>query len=130
MTKIETSNAEFSSYSSNEWRVNFETGEIDDPETSLAVMAQDIRFALETDRYKYPIMGANFGATFDDLIGTDYNYIQSEIVHRIRDALSIDDRVISVGDFEFKQGAESDIIVSCVVATPLGNVAIQTAIRS
>lgn len=128
--KIETANAEFSSYSSNEWRVDFETGEIYEPETSLEVMAQDIRFALETDRYKYPIMGANFGATFDDLIGTDYNYIQSEIVRRIRDALSIDDRIVSVGDFEFKQGAESDIIVSCVVSTAIGDVAIQTTIQS
>lgn len=128
--KIETSNAEFSSYSSNEWRVDFDTGEIDEPETSLEVMAQDIRFALETDRYKYPIMGGNFGASFDDLIGTDYNYIQSEIVRRIRDALSIDDRIVSVGDFEFKQGAESDIIVSCVVATSIGDVAIQTTIQS
>lgn len=128
--RIETSNAEFSSYPNNEWRVDFETGEIDDPESSLAVIEQDIRFALETDRYKYPIMGANFGATFDDLIGTDYNYIQSEIVRRIRDALSIDDRIVSIGNFEFKQCAESDIIVSCVVATSLGDVAIQTTIRS
>ncbi len=128
--KIETSNAEFASYSSNEWRVDFDTGNIGEPETSLAVMAQDIRFSLETERYKYPIMGANFGATFDDLIGSDYNYIQSEIVRRIRDALSIDDRVVSVGDFEFKQGANSDITVSCVVSTTHGDVSIQTVIQS
>jgi hypothetical protein len=127
---IKTSKVEFASYSSNEWIVDFESGNNGEPRSSLASIAQDIQFALETDRYKWPIMGSNFGATFDDLIGSDYNYIRSEVVRRIREALSIDDRILQVDDFQFTQLDNSGILISCVVTTTFGNVSVSKTIQS
>lgn len=127
---IKTSRVEFASYSSNEWIVDFESGDNGQPKSILDSVAQDIRFALGTDRYKWPIMGSNFGVSFDDLIGTDYNYIRSEVVRRIRDALSIDDRILQVDDFQFTPLEDSGILISCVVQTTFGDVSVSTTIQS
>ena len=127
---IKTSRVEFASYSSNEWIVDFESGDNGQPKSILDAVAQDVRFALSTDRYKWPIMGSNFGVTFDDLIGTDYNYIRSEVVRRIRDALSIDDRILQVDDFQFTLLEDSGILISCVVQTTFGDVSVSTTIQS
>ena len=126
--KISTINAIFTTYPNREWVVDFNTGDNGEPDSTLDAVAQDIRFALSTERYKYPIMGANFGATFDDLVGSDYNYIRSEIARRIKDALSTDDRVISIEDFVFKKQSNDAIFVSCVVKTNVGDVPISTII--
>ena len=127
---IKTGRVEFASYSSNEWIVDFESGDNGQPKSILDAVAQDVRFALSTDRYKWPIMCSNFGVTFDDLIGTDYNYIRSEVVRRIRDALSIDDRILQVDDFQFTPLEDSGILISCVVQTTFGDVSVSTTIQS
>lgn len=125
---ITTSKAEFASYPTNEWIVNFENGFNQEPDSNLQAIAQDVRFALETERYKYPIMGANFGVTFEDLIGTDYNYIRSEVARRIQDALSIDDRVIGANSFQFERLNDGGMLIKCVVSTVLGDIPIETTI--
>jgi hypothetical protein len=126
---ITTSNAEFVSYPSNEWIVEFETGFDNEPESNIQSVAQDIRFALETERYKWPIMGGNFGASLNDLVGSDYNYIRGEIVRRINDALSIDDRITDTGEFQFENNGDSSMIVTCKVNTIFGAVRISTTIQ-
>lgn len=126
---ITTSKAEFVSYPSNEWIVEFDTGFDNEPESNIQSVAQDIRFALETERYKWPIMGGNFGASLNDLVGSDYNYIRGEIVRRINDALSIDDRITDTGEFQFENMGDSSMIVTCKVNTIFGAVRISTTIQ-
>lgn len=126
---ITTSRAEFISYPSNEWIVEFESGYNDEPESNLKAISQDIRFALETERYKWPIMGPNFGVSLQDLVGTDYNYIRGEIVRRINDALSIDDRIVTIGSFEFQNIGDSGMLVSCTITTIFGDVQVSTSIQ-
>lgn len=126
---ITTSKAEFVSYLSNEWIVEFDTGFDNEPESNIRSVAQDIRFALETERYKWPIMGGNFGASLNDLVGSDYNYIRGEIVRRINDALSIDDRITDTGEFQFENRGDSSMIVTCKVNTIFGAVRISTTIQ-
>lgn len=126
---IRTGKAEFVSYPSNEWIVEFDSGYNDEPESNLKAMSQDIRFALETERYKWPIMGPNFGVSLQDLVGTDYNYIRGEIVRRINDALSIDDRIVTIGSFEFQNIGDSGMLVSCTITTIFGDVQVSTSIQ-
>lgn len=126
--QINTTNVEYGSYPNNEWIVDFEDGGNISPESNLETIVQAVRFALGTGRFKHPIMGANFGTIFDDLIGTDYDYIRSEISRRIMDALLIDDRILDVRDFQYTLGDNSAMTVSCTVETVLGNVNISTTI--
>jgi hypothetical protein len=125
--KIRTSKVEYSSYPNYEWIIDFDSDDMKDPKSELKTIEQAVRFSLETERYKYPIMGYNFGVTFDDLIGTDYSYIKSEIARRIRDALSIDDRIVSVDNFEFEK-SDSDMLVKFNVTTILGDITVSTRV--
>lgn len=114
-------------YSSRDWVVDFSTGAISEPQTNLNSIAQAIRFALETERYKYPIMGNNYGINFIDLVGADFDFIQSEVKARVKDALSIDDRIISVDNFEFERN-ENNVIINFVVKTIAGDINASTTI--
>ena len=126
--EIKTSNVEYTSYPNNEWIVDFEDGPNEGPESNLQTIAQAVHFALETKRFAYPIMGSNYGTIFDDLIGTDYEYIRSEFARRITDALLIDDRILDVKNFEYTTGELSAMTISCTVETVLGNMQISTTV--
>ncbi len=128
--KIDTDNVEYSSYPSTEWIVDFETGENRPPQTSIDAVSQDLKFAISVERYKWPIMGSNYGITLDDLVGTDYNYIRSEAERRIRDALSIDDRVLSIEKFNFETSGSDSLIISFVVKTTFGDIPLETSITT
>lgn len=126
--KINTSNVVYASYPNNEWIVTFEDGGNLGEGSNLKTIEQAIHFALETGRFKYPIMGSNYGITLDDLIGTDYSFIRSELQRRIVDALSVDDRIIDVNEFTFE--TLGDVVkVSCVVNTVLGSVNVSTTLQ-
>lgn len=127
--KINTSNVVYSSYPNNEWIVSFEDGGNSGEGSNIKTIEQAIHFALETGRFKYPIMGSNYGITLDDLIGTDYSYIKSEIARRIQDALSTDDRVKAVTSFKYETLQDSAMKVTCTVETILGDVTVTTVVQ-
>lgn len=126
--KINTTNVVYASYPNNEWIVSFDDGGNSGEGSNIKTIEQAIHFALETGRFKYPIMGSNYGITLDDLIGTDYSYIRSEVARRIRDALSTDDRIIDVGGFTYEEQGDS-LKVTCTVTTILGNVTVSTTLQ-
>ena len=128
--KIDTDNVVYSSYPSTEWIVDFETGDNKSPRSNIDAVSQDLKFAISVERYKWPIMGSNYGITLDDLVGTDYNYIRSESERRIRDALSVDDRVLSIEKFDFKMVESDALVISFVVKTTFGDVPLETTIRT
>ena len=125
---IKTSNVDFVSYPTTEWIVDFETGNDSTPQSALEAVAQDIYIALNTPRYKHPIMGSNFGITLDDLVGLDYEFVQPELERRIKDALSIDDRIYDVTDFKYTMLPDSGMLCECLVRTSFGTVPVSLTI--
>ena len=120
----------FTRYPIQEWILNEESRQLGDVEQSVDAIAQDLKFALATERNKYPIMGSNFGVEFLDLIGQDRAYVRAQLKKRISDALSIDDRVNSISSFEFTYPDANSIAISFIVETKLGNVKMSTEIIS
>lgn len=116
----------FIKYPIQEWIVDWENETLGDSVMSLEAIAQDIRFALSTERNKYPIMGPNFGVTLNDLIGMDSAYVQANVKKRISDALSIDDRILSVSEFKFTKPDMDSMLVSFLVTTVLGDLQMTT----
>lgn len=116
----------FIKYPIQEWLVDWDNETLGDSVMSLEAIAQDIRFALSTERNKYPIMGPNFGVTLNDLIGMDSAYVQANVKKRISDALSIDDRILSVSEFKFTKPDMDSMLVSFLVTTVLGDLQMTT----
>lgn len=66
-------------------------------------MQQAIFKILQTERYQYPqIYSDNYGVELWDLIGQPIPYVLPEIERRITEALTWDERIESVDNFEFE----------------------------
>lgn len=113
-------NVTFVTYPVEEWILNEATGILSEPEYRLEAISQDIKFALSTERNKYPIMGSNFGIELIDLVGKDMQYVKAQIKKRVRDALSIDDRIKSIDNFVFTSQSRDELNVSFTVETIMG----------
>lgn len=91
-------------------------------DAGLPAMRQAIEIILNVERYRWQIYTSNFGVELDDLIGDEYDYITSEFPRRVTDALSTDDRVISVDSFSFSQIGLGKMLVTFTVQTVYGSV--------
>lgn len=92
------------------------SGTIEGPE---AVM-QYIQKALSTDKYAFEIYDWYYGNELQKLIGQSYDYVVTRIPNIFREALLVDDRIISVRDFTFSRPQVDTISVSCIVDTVYG----------
>lgn len=90
--------------------------------SGLDEIKQAIYFILNSERYEYEIYSWNYGFEASDLIGiTDYNFIESELTSRIKEALMQDERILDVGAFEFEKNKNS-VHVTFTVSTTDGEI--------
>lgn len=68
----------------------------------LEAVKQAIYNILNTERYRYIIFSWNYGVELQDLIGKPMDYVMVEVERRITEALTQDDRIDSVDNFEFE----------------------------
>lgn len=71
-------------------------GRVDDVEA----IQQAVMKIINTERYEHEIYSWDYGIELADLRGQSMPYVMSEIKQRIIDALTADDRIESVEDFE------------------------------
>lgn len=94
------------------------SGKID----NLDAMRQVIFKILNTERYDYIIYSWNYGIELKDLYGMPYTYICPELERRITEALTQDDRIRSVTNFEFTLSSKNEVLVTFTVNTVYGDV--------
>ena len=88
-------------------------GMVDDTEA----IKQAIIKILSTERYEHEIYSWDYGAELQDLIGQPIAYVMSEVKDRITEALTADDRIETVDDFEIEQIDRHTLHVSFTVTT-------------
>lgn len=69
----------------------------------LESVKQAILLILSSERYQHLIYSWDYGVELLDLIGKPMPYVMSELPRRIKDALTQDNRIDDVVDFEFEQ---------------------------
>lgn len=87
----------------------------------LDAVKQAIYCILNTERYEYLIYSWNYGIELQDLYGKEVSYVCVELKRRITEALTQDDRIINVDNFEFEI-TKGKIHVTFVVHTIFGEV--------
>lgn len=92
-------------------------GYVDD----VDALIQAIYLILSTERYQYVIYSWNYGVELLDLIGKPMPYVMAELPRRIKDALTQDDRIDDVIDFEFEVKGNK-LHTTFVVVSNLGNI--------
>lgn len=68
----------------------------------LEAVKQAVYLILNTERFKWIIFSGNYGVEFEELYGKPIPYVLPELKRRITEALTQDDRITSVDDFDFE----------------------------
>ncbi len=96
-------------------------GYIDEKES----IKQAIYKIINTERYVYPIYSWDYGIELSDLYGEDVNYVCAELEDRIIEALTQDERITEVKEFEFNTGIKGVIGIKFTAVTNLGDIDIE-----
>lgn len=87
----------------------------------LEAMKQVVFKILNTERYKYPMYSWNYGVELEDLFGEPVSWVCPELQRRITEALTWDERIESVTDFEFDLSRKGVVAVTFIVHTIYGD---------
>ncbi len=88
----------------------------------LDAMKQTIYMILNTERYQYIIYSWNYGIELDDLFGEPITYVCPELERRITEALTQDERILSVDAFSFDVSVKGVVHVTFTAHTIFGEV--------
>lgn len=87
----------------------------------LIALQQAIYLILGTERYKHIIYSWDYGIELVDLFGKPVPYVLAVLPRRVKEALTQDDRITDVVDFEFDV-KKSKVHTTFTVVSTLGNV--------
>lgn len=111
-------------YSSKTYKIIFNSensdrisGYTDDADSIL----QSAYLILSTERYKFPIYSWNYGVELLSLIGKPMPYVKAELPRRIKEALTMDDRISDVVNFEFESGKRT-LHTKFTIVSNVGNI--------
>lgn len=111
------------------YRMKLDTMRVQGLTDGQEAMKQAIFKILQTERYKYPkVYSDNYGVEFWDLIGQPIPYVLPEIERRITEALTWDERITSVNNFEFET-KKKIVHVTFTANTIYGEIDIETAVN-
>lgn len=92
-------------------------------------MKQTIYKILNTERYQYVMYSWNYGIELLDLYGEPVSYVCPELERRITEALTWDDRIKSVDNFEFNISKKGEILVTFTAHTVFGDVVAEKVVN-
>lgn len=93
----------------------------------LLALQQTIYVILGTERYEHIIYSWDYGVELLDLIGKPIPYVMAVLPRRITEALTQDDRIEDVTDFEFERN-KNKLHVTFVVKSTLGDIPASTEV--
>lgn len=106
---------DFEEDSTNTFIANTEAGQIAGEDGGLEAMRQAVEIILTTKRYDYQIYTDNFGVEFDDLVGAEPDYIRATFPTRVRDAFSVDNRILSARNLVYSFSGDKATITFDVI---------------
>lgn len=102
------------------WIIDRNTLQVAYMDEGLEAVRQAVEIALNIERFRWQIYNTNFGAELNDLVGDDEAYIEAELPRMVEDALSPDNRVVSVDNYTFSRRGDA-LTVSFSVHTVFGD---------
>lgn len=111
------------------YKMNLDTGQIQGYTDGLDSMKQAIFKILQTERYQYVMYSRNYGIETLDLYGEPVSYVCPELERRITEALTWDERIKSVNNFEFNLLKKGVVHVSFIAHTVFGDIQAETEVN-
>lgn len=102
------------------WYINKDTNRIEGTVDGLAAVRQAVEIILNAQRFCWQIYQPYSGMDWEGLIGQDAGYVGAELQRRLIDALTVDDRVTGISNYNYT--AEGDTLTATfVVNTVFGS---------
>lgn len=111
------------------YKMNLESNLILGYTDGQEAMKQAIYKILNTERYQYVMYSWNYGIELLDLYGEPVSYVCPELERRIREALTWDDRIQTVDNFEFNISKKGEILVTFTAHTVFGDVVAEKVVN-
>lgn len=92
------------------WYINTETGHIQGTVDGLQAVRQAVEIILNVQRFRWQIYRPYSGMDWEGLIGQDAGYVGAELQRRLIDALTVDDRVTGISNYDYT--AEGDALTA------------------
>ena len=108
-------------YPNRTYKITGELNRIGGHTDDLDAIKQSIYLILSTERYAHLIYSWDFGVELINLIGKPMSYVMSELPRRITEALTQDNRISDVVDFEFERSGKK-LHTTFTVVTTAGNI--------
>ena len=115
-----TESEAYESPSSRTYRLDFVNRRIMGIVDGAEAVNQFIKKVLCTDKYAYSIYDWYYGNELYSVVGMPYDYIKTECPRIIQEALLVDDRILSIENFEFSKLSVDSLSISCTVRTIYG----------
>ena len=96
-----TGGVNFQNQPSLSWYINKETNRIEGTVDGQAAVRQAVEIILNVERFRWQIYRPYSGMEWDGLIGQDSGYVGAELQRRVIDALTVDDRVTGISDYDY-----------------------------
>lgn len=90
---------------------------------------QAVRKILYTERYAYVIYSSQYGVELDRLVGQEYDFIVSDIKRTLTEALLVDNRIISLENFEMEKTGLDTMEVNFLVNSTEGEINFSTEVK-
>lgn len=111
------------------YKMNLESNLIRGYTDGQKAMKQAIYKILNTERYQYVMYSWNYGIELLDLYGEPVSYVCPELERRITEALTWDDRIQTVDNFEFNISKKGEILVTFTAHTVFGDVVAEKVVN-
>lgn len=128
VSNLMTTNLEVETQPSKNYKMHIQDNIISGTCDGIEAMNQVIYKILNTERYKYPIYSWNYGVELSDLVGEPTSYVCAEAERKITEALTQDDRINDVSDFEFDTSNKHEVVCTFVVHTIFGDITSQKGV--
>lgn len=92
-------------------------GKIDGQEAII----QAISKIMETERSVYPIYSEDYGNDLDELVGKNFDFVETEIERVLEEALEEDERVTGVSVDSIEETDSTSLLVTATVNTIYGD---------
>ena len=87
-------------------------------------ISQAVDLMLSTERWRHLIYSGDYGLEMEELFGKSRGYLEADMARRFSEALSQDDRINGIEDFQMTfSGDEANI--SFTVVTSFGNLTVE-----
>ena len=111
------------------YKMNLESNLIRGYTDGQEAMKQAIYKILNTERYQYVMYSWNYGIELLDLYGEPVSYVCPELERRTTEALTWDDRIQTVDNFEFNISKKGEILVTFTAHTVFGDVVAEKVVN-